>query len=286
VRCGDYRQARLVMEKLWQTYGHVGELKQLLFRRGNRPSERSQQVLLFEELVTSSVLPLYALNYCQVVLAHRCVDVKDDERMCQSALNIAAMASALEQDPGTLICLRSNRRNRSKLLVSCYATLLRLYLGLQQFDDLGALGMRCLTWAESLNLEAIDVDTSYRLTRNILRVLLVNVLEAWTQHDHALMQRSSRVIARVHNNCNRRVFDQQSAQENHRGFADAVLERVQLLEHAQHRGDSAGDAEEALPSLMLLMLKSERELVSELIRQEHLNKVLPLFSPYLAGVPL
>ncbi|WP_413324221.1 glycosyltransferase [Synechococcus sp. MIT S9503] len=286
VRCGDYRQARLVMEKLWQIYGHVGELKQLLFRRGNRPSERSQQVLLFEELVTSSVLPLYALNYCQVVLAHRCVDVKDDERMCQSALNIAAMASALEQDPGTLICLRSNRRNRSKLLVSCYATLLRLYLGLQQFDDLGALGMRCLTWAESLNLEAIDADTSYRLTRNILRVLLVNVLEAWTQHDHALMQRSSRVIARVHNHCHRRVFDQQSAQENHRGFADAVLERVQLLEHAQHRGDSAGDAEEALPSLMLLMLKSERELVSELIRQEHLNKVLPLFSPYLAGVPL
>ena len=40
------------------------------------------------------------------------------------------------------------------------------------------------------------------------------------------------------------------------------------------------------PSLMLLMLKSERELATEAIRQERLTNVLPLFSPYLAGVPL
>ena len=286
VRCGDYRQARLVMEQLWQAYGHVGELKQLLFRRGNRPSQRSEQVLLFEELVTSTVLPLYALNYCQVVLAHRCVDVKDDVRMRQSAMAIASMADALEQDPGTLVCLRSNRRNRSKLLVSCYATLLRLQLGLQQFDALSALGLRCLSWAEQLDFDAIDADTSYRLTRNILRVLLINVLEAWTERDPVLMQRTARVIERVHYHCHRGLFDQQSAQENHRGFADAVLARVQRLEQAQLQSDGEGAVEEALPSLMLLMLKSERELATEAIRQERLTNVLPLFSPYLAGVPL
>ena len=37
---------------------------------------------------------------------------------------------------------------------------------------------------------------------------------------------------------------------------------------------------------MLLMLKSERELASEAIRQERLANVLPLFSPYISGVPL
>ena len=37
---------------------------------------------------------------------------------------------------------------------------------------------------------------------------------------------------------------------------------------------------------MLLMLKSERELASEAIRQECLTNVLPLFRPYLAGVSL
>ena len=264
----------------------MGELKQLLFRRGNRPSDRREQVLLFEELVNSTVLPLDVLNYCQVVLAHRCVDGKDDARMRQSALAIAAIVEALEQDPGTLVCLRSNRRNRSKLLVSCYATLLRLQLGLQQFDDLALLGRRCLDWAESLNLDLIDADTSYRLTRNILRVLLLNVLEAWLQHDPALMQRTARQIARVHHHCHRGVFDQQSAQENHRGFADAVLQRVQRLERAQHQSDAVGAAAEALPSLMLLMLKSERELSSDAIRQARLNKVLPLFRPYLAGATL
>ena len=286
VRCGEYRQARLVMEELWQIYGHVGELKQLLFRRGNRPSDRREQVLLFEELVNSTVLPLDVLNYCQVVLAHRCVDLKDDARMRQSTSAIAAIVEALEQDPGTLVCLRSNRRNRSKLLVSCYATLLRLQLGLQQFDDLALLGRRCLDWAESLNLDLIDADTSYRLTRNILRVLLLNVLEAWLQHDPALMQRTARQIARIHHHCHRGVFDQQSAQENHRGFADAVLQRVQRLERAQHQSDAVGAAAEALPSLMLLMLKSERELSSDAIRQARLNKVLPLFRPYLAGATL
>ena len=286
VRCGDYCQARLVMEQLWQAYGHVGELKQLLFRRGNRPSQRSEQVLLFEELVTSTVLPLYSLNYCQVVLAHRCVDVNDDVRMRQSAMAIASMADALEQDPGTLVCLRSNRRNRSKLLVSCYATLLRLQLGLQQFDALSALGLRCLSWAEQLDFDAIDADTSYRLTRNILRVLLINVLEAWTERDPVLMQRTARVIERVHYHCHRGLFDQQSAQENHREFADAVLARVQRLEQAQLQSDGEGAVEEALPSLMLLMLKSERELATEAIRQERLTNVLPLFSLYLAGVPL
>ena len=65
-----------------------------------------------------------------------------------------------------------------------------------------------------------------------------------------------------------------------------MLVRVQKLEQAQHQSDGEGAAEEALPSLMLLMLKSERELASEAIRQERLTNVLPLFSPYLAGVPL
>jgi hypothetical protein len=114
------------------------------------------------------------------------------------------------------------------------------------------------------------------------------VLEAWKDRDPALMRRTTLMVESVHQHCHRDVFDQQSAQENHRGFADAVLERVQRLEHAQRQSHAAAApaAEEALPSLMLLMLKSERELASEAIRQERLRDVLPLFRPYVAGVPL
>ena len=297
VRSGDNRLARQVMEQLWLRYGHVGELKQLLFRRGNRPSERSEQVLLFEALVTSQVLPLYALNYCQVVLAHRCVDVRDAARMQQSVPCLESMAADLEADLGTRICLRANRRNRSKLLVSCYATLLRLQLALQEFEALAALGLRCLRFAEDLDLNAIDTDTSYRLTRNILRVLQINVLEAWFHGDVDLMERTCTAITCVHDHCHRPLFDQQSAQENHRGYAEAVLERVAVLQRLavlQRRDvqQQARDAQtqasvplsaaesEALSSLMVLMVRSERDLAPEQIRQERFQDVLPLFGAY------
>jgi hypothetical protein len=278
VRCGDYHQARLVMERLWQRYGHVGELKQLLFRRGNRPSERSEQVLLFEELVTSTVLPLYALNYCQVVLAHRCVDVNDGRRMRQSVDAIELMAAELEADPGTGLCLRSNRRNRTKLLVSCYATLLRLQLGLADGVALASLGQRCLAFFERLDLDCIDPDTSYRLTRNALRVLLINVLEAWGRTDQALLQRVQLQIERLNAHCHQARFDQQCAQENHRGYAESVVALVQQVQVAMAEGRLA--PKEPLQSLMLLMIRSERELATASIREEHLQTVLPLFAPH------
>ena len=291
VRSGHYRLAREVMEQLWMRYGHVGELKQLLFRRGNRPSARSEQVLLFEELATSRVLPLYALNYCQVVLAHRCVDVSDAARMHQSVARLESLASDLEADVGTWVCLRANRRNRSKLVVSCYAALLRLHLALQEYEALAALGLRCLLFTEQLDLNAIDADTSYRLTRNILRVLQINVLEAWFHGDEDLMQRSCVVITRVHDHCHLQEFDQQSAQENHRGYAEAVIERVAVLQRAVVLQQSL-DAEtqglkpmsvaesEAVSSLMVLIVHSELDLVSEQVRQKRVHDPIDLFGAY------
>ena len=285
VRSGHYRLARELMEQLWLRYGHVGELKQLLFRRGNRPSERSEQVLLFEELVTSQVLPLYALNYCQVVLAHRCVDVRDAARMQQSVSRLEAMAADLEADGGTRVCLRANRRNRSKLLVSCYATLLRLHLALQEFEALAALGLRCLRLTEQLDLNAIDADTSYRLTRNTLRVLQINVLEAWFHGDADLMQRTAAAITRVHDHCHRQRFDQQSAQENHRGYAEAVIRQTSVLQKAVDAQTQPPEPlsvaeSEAISSLMVLIVRSERDLAPEQVRQQRFLDVIPLFGAY------
>ena len=286
VRVGAYRQAKEVMEQLWLRYGHVGELKQLLFRRGNRPNERGEQVLLFEELATSDVLPLYVLNYCQVVLAHRCVDVKDEARMLQCVAALEAMASGLQADVGTVVCLRANRRNRTKLLVSCFATLMRLHLALQSFEALSVLGMRCLTFVEQLDLNAIDADTSYRLTRNVLRVLQITVLDAWLLGDAALLHRSKAAIKRVHDHCHRQQFDRQVAQENHRGYAVAVLQRLSTLEQVSTGAKAPterrmGDLEqEAVESLLVLMLRSERDLTPEQIRQERIRDVLPLFGEH------
>ena len=288
VQCGAYRDARELMEQLWLREGHVGELKQLLFRRGNRPSDRQEQVLLFEELVTSEVLPIDVLHYCQVVLAHRCVDVQDRARMHQSVTALEAMATALETDPGTTLCLRANRRNRTKLLVSTYATLLRLYLALQAFEPLAALALRTLHFSETLDLNRIDADTSYRLTRNILRVLQINVLEAWRHRDGDVMQRTLAAITRVHAHCHQSQFDQQSAQENHRGYAQEVLQRVMVLQQVLDLelplSAALQEAErEAIASLMVLILRSERDLAPEQVRQERIQDVMPLFGRHPAA---
>ncbi|QBE67804.1 Glycosyltransferase [Synechococcus sp. WH 8101] len=276
VRCGAYGQAREVMDTLWLRYGHLGELKQLLFRRGNRPSEREEQVLLFEELVGSTVLPLHARNYCLVVMAHRCVDLDDQPRMRRCVMAIDAMATGLEQDPGTRLCRRANRRNRTKLLVSCYATLQRLHLGLQDFEALVALGRRALIFFDSLDLNRIDPDTSYRLTRNSLRVLSLNVIEAWRTKDHALLQQALQPMERLRVHCEQECFDDQSAQENHRGFADAMVQLSHELEAAL-----PGDGLEAVRSLLVLMIRSERELSTEERRQRFADQIEPLFRAYL-----
>ncbi len=281
VRCGAYREAREVMEELWLRFGHLGELKQLLFRRGNRPSDRYEQVLLFEELVTSTVLPLHARNYCLVVLAHRCVDLNDQPRMHRCVTEIEVMATGLEDDPGTRLCRRANRRNRTKLLVSCYATLQRLQLGLEDFDAFTALGRRALIFFESLDLACVEPDTSYRLTRNSLRVLVINVIEAWRLSDLGLMQRSITSMETLLGHCQQPQFDDQSAQENHRGFADAMLGLSRGVELSLPRDRMSKEAIVSIESLLVLMIRSERELSSRERRQRFVDQIIPQFNAYL-----
>jgi len=281
VRCGAYREAREVMEELWLRFGHLGELKQLLFRRGNRPSDLQEQVLLFEQLFFSTALPLHARNYCLVVLAHRCADLNDQLRMRRCVSEIESMAVILEQDHGTRLCQRANRRNRTKLLVSCYATLQRLQLGLQDFDAFAALGLRALTFFESLDLTYLDRDTSYRLTRNSLRVLVINVFEAWRCVDLGLIQRVLQTMEALRRHCHQEQFDDQSAQENHRGFADAMLTLCHDLETHLVQGPSPRDGVQSLESLLILMIRSERELSSFERRHRFVDQIAPSFYSYL-----
>ncbi|QNJ04928.1 UDP-glycosyltransferase/glycogen phosphorylase [Synechococcus sp. MEDNS5] len=281
VRLGSYREAREVMEELWLRFGHLGELKQLLFRRGNRPSDRGEQVLLFEELADSAVLPLHARNYCLVVLGHRCADLNDQLRMRRCVTQIELMATRLEDDPGTRLCRRANRRNRTKLLISCYATLQRLQLGLQDFDAFAALGRRALVFFESLNLNCLDPDTSYRLTRNSLRVLVINVIEGWRCMDLELIRRVIPLMESLRFHCRQEYFDGQSAQENHRGFADAMLKICNDLELSLTHERAREDGKQSLESLLVLMTRSERELSSLERRQRFVDQLVPHYHLYL-----
>ncbi|HJN32958.1 MAG TPA: glycosyltransferase [Prochlorococcus sp.] len=269
VQAGDFNYALEVMEDLWINYGQISYLRKLLFRRGSRPEDLQQQIALFETLARSVRLPLTYGCYSRVVLAYRIVESGDQVRMLESAVALQSFVVQLESDPGTRLCLRGNRSNRAKLLISCYSTLTRLYLALGDRKSLAAIGQKAAEFMDGFDLNAIDRDTSFRLTRNLMRCLTIDVLEAWRLGDQSLYQRARQRLVLVVDHCHQFIHDESSAQEDHRGFAKALLEEVDSLE-PMITGPSHDP--QRIHELLRLMVKN---------KGLSLDGVLPLFPEYL-----
>ncbi|KGG26661.1 MULTISPECIES: glycosyltransferase [unclassified Prochlorococcus] len=269
VQAGDFNYALEVMEDLWINNGQISYLRKLLFRRGSRPEDLQQQIILFETLARSVLLPLTYRCYSRVVLAYRIVESGDQVRMRESAVALESFVVQLESDPGTRICRRGNRSNRAKLLISCYSTLTRLYLELGDRKALAAIGRKAAEFMDGFDLNAIDSDTSFRLTRNLMRCLTIDVLEAWRLGEQSLYQRARQRLARVRDHCHQSIHDESNAQEDHRGFAKALLEEVDSLEQ-MITGPSHDP--QRIHELLRLMIKN---------KGLSLGGVLPLFPDYL-----
>ena len=82
---------------------------------------------------------------------------------------------------------------------------------------------------DGFDLNAIDRDTSFRLTRNLMRCLTIDVLEAWRLGDQSLYQGARQRLVLVVDHCHQSIHDESNAQEDHRGFAKALLEEVDSL---------------------------------------------------------
>lgn len=99
------------------------------------------------------------------------------------------------------------------------------------------------------------------------------------------MQRTAAAITRVHDHCHRQRFDQQSAQENHRGYSEAVIRQTSVLQKAVDAQTQPPEPlsvaeSEAISSLMVLIVRSERDLAPEQVRQQRFLDVIPLFGAY------
>jgi len=186
------------------------------------------------------------------------------------------VATGLEDDPNTRLCRQGNRFNRAKLLISCYATTLRLQLTLADRDGAASLGRRALQFQASLDLTMIETDTSFRLTRNLMRVLAINIVEAWASADAALYRQARQALQAVHDHAHRPEHDDREVQEDHRAFAAQVMERVAQIDPALGHSAAMGCAVE---DLMLLLFRAK--IVSEAWRAERLPGVLPCFKGFL-----
>ncbi len=269
VKQGDFDAALEVMEDLWVNNGQIDTLKTLLFRRDSRPENPQKQIALFETLSRSLHLPMTYRCYSSVVLAYRILKSCDQARMRETTVALEVFVRQLESDPGTRICRQANRTNRAKLLISCYMTLTYLYLELGDRKDLAAIGRRASSFMDSFNLNMINRGTSYRLTRNLMRCLLIDVLEAWRLGDQSLYYQARQRLARVEEYCHLSIHDNNNAREDHRGFAKALIKEVDSLERLII---SPQRESQHIHELLRLMIKN---------KDPSLDGVLPLFPDYL-----
>jgi hypothetical protein len=229
VAAGQYGQALGLIEVLWRETADIDFLHRLLFRRGARPAAKADQLRLFATLASSHVLPMHYTGYCRVVSTYRAVDVKDEEAIRASLPPLEQLIQSLEQDPGTFRCLRSNRENRAKLLISAQLALLRAQIGLQDWPALDACGKRLMRSVERYRPECIDPNTAARMTRNILRCLTIESLLAWGACDACRYDRAIDQIHRLARACELPALQPYiaSAQEDHPGFAAELLRHLE-----------------------------------------------------------
>lgn len=237
---GDPQRARLRIEQLWQEDGDSLALHNLLcrriFRRNALPSRLKEQLALLQALAASRVLPLHFRGYCLVVLAYRAIEQGDRALQGQCVEALGAVIAAVAQDPGTYHCLRTNRENRAKLLISAQLTRLRVLISLQDWDALDRCTAALMPTVGRYRPAAIDADTATRMTRNILRALAVAALIAWRVADAGRYGTALAEARRVAEAAADPALDpfMKIAKEDHRGFA---RDMVQALEAGQWPAD-------------------------------------------------
>ena len=225
LQAGDYVEGCRLIERIWLEDGEAELLHQLLFRRGSRPGSRIDQLTLFDALAASAVLPFRYTGYCRVVRTYRAIDAKDEVALRQGVEGLSDLLCQLQQDPDTYRCLKPNRENRAKLLISAQLTRLRALMALNDTRGLDKASLDLIDSTQRYDPFAIDRKTALRMTRNILRSLTVAAVMAWHAKDAERYDRVISEVSRLRDACFHKRFEPiiHSTQEDHRAFADALL---------------------------------------------------------------
>jgi hypothetical protein len=264
-----------MMEELWLNSGHTHYLHRLLFRRSMRPDDFGRRLTLFQLIAASDKLPEHYRWYSLIVISYQAIAIEDGLLIQGVASDLERLAHELASDPATLKCHRSNRENRTKLLVSVYTALSRLYLSLSNIADFESVGKLVSTMVDSIDFDAIDQDSSYRATRNLMRCLAIEVLHGWYHQDSVRWRHACLRLRRAHDHCHKPAFDQSSAQEDHRGFAREMMLAVAAIEDSDW---VAQKQDGQIHHLITLIIKTTYE-------PRFLPKIRAMFAPYLNTMP-
>ncbi len=223
------------LHTLAERHGRHELVHRLLFRRGFRPKDPASQRRLLWGVADDPVFQPSHRSYALISLSYR--SLKDGDRPQAAVLipPIEAMAAGLENDPATLSCPQGNRRNRAKLLISSYATLIHLHLLVGDGDAVARIGARALALAERIDYGQLPADVAYRLTTNFARSLGIGLLDAWRRQDDGGQRRALAALETLRLETLNPRHGGSGAQENHRRFVAGLLES-----YATSVGEPAG----------------------------------------------
>ena len=269
LQAGHYDEARRLIERIWQEDGDAALLRHLLFRRGSRPGSRLDQLALFEALASSTLLPLHYSGYCRVVRTYRAIDAKDDTALRRGVEGLTEIVAWLEQDPDTYCCLKPNRENRAKLLISAQLTRLRALMALRDTPGLERASLALMESVQRYDPFAIDRKTAVRMTRNILRSLTVAAVMAWHAQDADRYHQVVSEVSRLRDACFHARFEPiiHSTQEDHRAVADLLLGLLRAGCWPRQSPDQRPDLEVLVDPVLLVYFPDLRRQRAEKARQ-------------------
>ena len=147
-------------------------IERLLFQRGLRPQDNTQQKELFSSLLNADVLDPDQRLYAGIALGWSLIRIADSKAATCLIDQLMLEASRLEVDPSTQQCQRRNRENRLKRLVSTWTVVLHLALLCGRDELIAEISVASHRLLQRTDLNRVPADVLLRMSSNWARCLV------------------------------------------------------------------------------------------------------------------
>ena len=205
-------------------------IERLLFQRGLRPQNNTQQKNLFASLWNADVLDSDQRLYAGIALGWSLIRIADAQAALPLIDQLMLEAGRLEADPSTRQCQGRNRDNRFKRLVSTWTVVVHLALLTGRDELIGDIAADAHHLLERTDVDRIPADVLLRMSSNWARCLVWQ----WPKSpDRLKVDLDHLYRALRHERCEISLPD-----EDHRRFVTDLQARIagpsgcQVLEHS------------------------------------------------------
>ena len=147
-------------------------IERLLFQRGLRPQDNTQQKELFSSLLNADVLDPDQRLYAGIALGWSLIRIADSKAATSLIDQLMLEACRLEVDPSTQQCQRRNRENRLKRLVSTWTVVLHLALLCGRDELIAEISVASHRLLQRTDLNCVPADVLLRMSSNWARCLV------------------------------------------------------------------------------------------------------------------